>query len=66
VSAKPDRDELLSLLDRAREALMESQSHWGAVVHLTGDRRFQRQQAQALELIDAMHRRVESYTQIRD
>jgi hypothetical protein len=66
VSAEPRHDELLSLLNRAREALVESQSHWAAFMHLTGDRRFQPQQAQPLELIDAMHRRVESYTQIRD
>jgi hypothetical protein len=66
MSSSPSREELLSLLDRAREALVEAQNHWGAVVHLTGDRRFQRQQAQALELIDAMHRRAASYTQIRE
>jgi hypothetical protein len=66
ISETPSRDELLKLLNQARQALVDSQSHWSAVVHLTGDRRFQRQQAQALELIDAMHRRVASYTQPRD
>jgi hypothetical protein len=55
---EPSRAELLALLDRAREALEESQHHWGAVLHLTGDRRYQRQQQEILKLIEAMRRRV--------
>jgi hypothetical protein len=60
-AAKPSREELLALLDQAQNAIVESQQHWGAVVGLTGDRRFQRQQRQALELLDAMRDRVELY-----
>ena len=65
MSSSPSREELF-LSSIVREALVEAQNHWGAVVHLTGDRRFQRQQDQALELIDAMRRRAASYTQIRE
>lgn len=63
---KPSRDELLALLQQARDLVETSQQHWGAVVGLTGDRRFQRQQRQALELLDAMRHRVEMYDQGRD
>lgn len=56
----PSREELLALLDEARQALEKSQDHWGAVLHLTGNQRYQRQQREALALIGAMRRRVES------
>jgi hypothetical protein len=49
---RPNKQELLRLLDKAREALQESQRHWGAVVGLTGDRRYQRQQREAVELLE--------------
>ena len=63
---KPSRAELLGLLEQARNAIEESQRHWGAVVGLTGDRRFQRQQQQTLELIDAMRVRAEAFDRTRE
>jgi len=44
----------------ARAAIVESQSHWGAVLALTGDTRSQRRQRELLALIDAMLKTVES------
>ncbi len=61
-SRESSKDELLALLDQARLALEESQRHWGAVLHLTGDRRYQRQQREALALLEAMRRRVADST----
>ncbi len=45
--------------ERRQPAIEESQQHWSAVVGLTGDRRFQRQQHEVLELLAARRRRVE-------
>ena len=57
----PNRDELLVLLATARASIQESEEHWGAVIGLTGDRHYQRQQREAVALLDAMRRRVEMY-----
>ena len=59
----PSKAELLALLEQAREAIEASQHHWGAVLHLTGDTRYQRQQQEALKLLAAMHRRVAEGTE---
>jgi hypothetical protein len=55
---RPSRDELVALLDEARAGVEASQRHWGAVLHLTGDRRYQRQQQEVLKLLAAMRRIV--------
>jgi hypothetical protein len=47
-------------LERVRFAIEDSKEHWSAIPRLTRDRRFQRQHDQALKLLDAMRRRVES------
>lgn len=58
--SEPSKAELITHLKTARTAVIESQQHWAAVVHLTGDRRFQRQHRETLALLDAMLRRVGS------
>jgi hypothetical protein len=57
--AAPSSQELLALLRQARDSLVASQAHWGAVQHLTGDRRNQRRHHEALLLLDAMIRDIE-------
>jgi hypothetical protein len=52
--SQPSKAELVMLLESAREAIVASQEHWGAVLHLTGDRRLQRRQQGAIALLDAM------------
>jgi hypothetical protein len=59
-SDSPNRNELLTLLKSARDAVEESQRHWASVLGLTGDRRYRRQQHEVIALLDAMKRRVES------
>jgi hypothetical protein len=61
VDSAPDRQRLIDLLSAAHASVEESQAHWGAVTHLTGDTRYQRQQREVLALLDAMRRRVEAY-----
>jgi hypothetical protein len=55
----PSSERLLDLLRQAHEAIIESQQHWGAVQHLTGDRRNQRRHAEILRLLDAIIRDTE-------
>jgi hypothetical protein len=50
----PSSDRLIELLRHARESIVESQKHWGAVQHLTGDRRNQRRYLELLQLLDAI------------
>jgi hypothetical protein len=57
---EPSKAELIRLLTTARDAVLESQKHWGAVLHLTGDRRSQRRQREAVALLEAMLRDVET------
>jgi hypothetical protein len=61
---EPSSTELLSLLREAREAIVKSQKHWGAVQHLTGDRRNQRRHRELLALLDAMIRDTEDTAKI--
>ena len=48
------RDELIALIKRARETLVESQSHWSAVPGLVDDEHFQRQHREAARVLNAM------------
>lgn len=59
-SDAPSRETLLALFEQAREAVEASQQHWAAVLGLTGDRRFQRQQREVLAVLAKMRKRVES------
>jgi len=45
---EPSSERLLDLLRQARESIVESQSHWGSIQHLTGDRRNQRRYQEVL------------------
>jgi hypothetical protein len=56
----PSSERLLALLRHARESIVESQKHWGAVQHLTGDRRNQRRYQEVLQLLDAIVRDTEN------
>jgi hypothetical protein len=58
--SEPSSERLIELLRQARDAITESQEHWGAVQHLTGDRRNQRRHQELLALLDATIRDVES------
>jgi hypothetical protein len=58
-SAEPSSERLIELLHQARDAITESQQHWGAVQHLTGDRRNQRRYQELLRLLDAVIRDTE-------
>ncbi len=60
-AAKSSREELLELLEQAHAAVEASQRHSGSVSHLTGDRRYQRQQQEVLKLLGAMRKRLEAY-----
>jgi hypothetical protein len=53
-------DRLMEVLRDARESIVESQKHWGAVQHLTGDRRNQRRYRELLQLLDAIIRDTEN------
>lgn len=55
------RTELVALITQARDALIQSQQHWGAVVGLSGDPRFKRQQQAAEALLQAMLNRIAMY-----
>jgi hypothetical protein len=57
--SQANRDELLSLLARARNSVEEAEQHWSSVPGLVGDRRLQRQQREVFDLLDAMRRRIE-------
>ena len=59
------RAELIALITKAHDALVESQAHWSAVVGLTGDHRFQRQQREAEALLQAMLNRIAMYERER-
>jgi hypothetical protein len=50
----------MEVLRDARESIVESQKHWGAVQHLTGDRRNQRRYRELLQLLDAIIRDTEN------
>jgi hypothetical protein len=56
---RPSSARLLDLLREAREAVIESQTHWGSIQHLTADRRNQRRHREVLLLLDAMIRDTE-------
>ena len=60
--AEPRSERLIELLHQARAAIVEAQEHWGAVLHLTGDRRNQRRHDEVLSLLDAMIRDTEDLT----
>ena len=55
----PSSERLLLLLREARESVVESQRHWGAVQHLTGDGRNQRRHQEVLALLNAIIRDTE-------
>lgn len=57
---EPSSQRLLELLNQARDAITESQKHWSAIQHLTGDRRNQRRYQELLALLDAIVRDTES------
>lgn len=59
----PDAKRLLALLRQARESIVESQKHWGAVRHLTGDRRNQRRHEEVLKLLATIIRDTEAAVQ---
>jgi hypothetical protein len=59
-AAPPSSERLLQLLHQARESIIESQEHWGAVQHLTGDRRNQHRYQELLKLLDAIIRDTEN------
>jgi hypothetical protein len=56
---EPSSERLLALLRQARESVVESQTHWGSIQHLTGDRKNQRRFYEVLALLDAMIRDTE-------
>jgi hypothetical protein len=56
----PSSQRLIALLHQARDAITEAQDHWGAIQHLTGDRRNQRRYQELLALLDATIRDTES------
>lgn len=57
---EPSSEQLLRLLRQARETIAESQKHWGAIQHLTGDRRNQKRYEELFALLDAIIRDTES------
>lgn len=59
-SERPSADELLRLLRHARATITEAQTHWGAIQHLTGDRRNQRRYQELFALLDAIITDTES------
>jgi hypothetical protein len=60
----PSSERLVELLHQARESVIESQKHWGAVQHLTGNRRNQHRYVELLKLLDAIIRDTESTARI--
>lgn len=61
---RPNADQLLHLLREGRSAIAEAQRHWGAVQHLTGDRRNQRGYQELFALLDAIIRDTEEAVQV--
>jgi hypothetical protein len=55
----PSSERLLELLHQARDAIIESQKHWGAIQHLAADRRNQKRYQELLALLDAITRDTE-------
>ena len=59
------RSDLIALITKAHDALVESQRHSTAVVGLSGDERFKRQQLEAEALLRAMLNRIAMYERDR-
>jgi hypothetical protein len=57
---EPSSERLVDLLKQARDAIAESQKHWGAIQHLTGDRRNQKRYQELFALLDVIIRDTES------
>jgi hypothetical protein len=62
VNETPSSERLLQLLREAREAVAESEQHWGSIQHLTRDRKNRRRHAEALAVLDALIRYAEATT----